>query len=120
MSGIKDFSESVVMLMDGLLAVTAVLEPHLLFLPAAVPVSGSAAPPSVVVAGDVLLLVRDILRAAKALGVVLWKGRETEREHIETPGVWGEMRTKSPDPNRHKNREEVKQDSGGGGGGTGG
>lgn len=42
------------MLMDGFLAVTAVLEPHLLFLPAAVPVSASPAPPSVV-AGEVLL-----------------------------------------------------------------
>lgn len=42
------------MLMDGFLAVTAVLEPHLLFLPAAVPDSDSPAPPSVV-AGDVLL-----------------------------------------------------------------
>lgn len=49
-------------------------------------------------------LVRDILRAAKALGVVLWRGRETEREHTETPGVWGEMRTKSLDPNRHQQR----------------
>lgn len=85
MSGIKDFSESVVMLMDGFLAVTAVLEPHRLFLPAAVPVSGSPAPPSVA-AGDVLLLVNDILRAAKALGVVLWKKRETDREHTEPQG----------------------------------
>lgn len=42
------------MLIDGFLAVTAVLEPHRLFLPAAVPVSGSPAPPSVV-AGEVLL-----------------------------------------------------------------
>lgn len=51
---VSTFSESVVILMDGFLAVTAVLEPHRLFLPAAVPVSGSPAPPSVV-AGDVLL-----------------------------------------------------------------
>lgn len=42
------------MLMDGFLAVTDVLEPHRLFLPAAVAVSASPAPPSVV-AGDVLL-----------------------------------------------------------------
>lgn len=42
------------MLMEGFLAVTAVLEPHRLFLPAAVPVSVSPAPPSVV-AGEVLL-----------------------------------------------------------------
>lgn len=54
MSGIKDFRESVVMLMEGFLAVTAVLEPHRLFLPAAVPVSVSPAPASVV-AGEVLL-----------------------------------------------------------------
>jgi len=80
------------MLMDGFFAVTAVLEPHLLFLPPAAPVSASAAPPSVA-AGDVLLLVREILRAAKALGVVLWKERETGREHTETPGVRGDMRT---------------------------
>lgn len=46
------------MLIDGFLAVTAVLDPHLLFLPAAVPVSGSAAPPSVTVPGDVLLPAR--------------------------------------------------------------
>lgn len=43
------FSDSVVMLIDGFLAITAVLEPHRLFLPA-----GSPCPPSVV-AGDVLL-----------------------------------------------------------------
>lgn len=103
MSGIKHFRESVVIVMDGFLAVTAVLEPHRLFLPAAVPASGSPAPPSVA-AGDVLLLVKDILRAAKALGVVLWKERETKREHTETPGVWGKMRTKSLDPNRQQQR----------------
>lgn len=91
------------MVIDGFLAVTAVLEPHRLFLPAAVPVSGSPAPPSVV-AGDVLVLVKDILRAAKALVVVLCKDRETEREHTETPGVWGGMRTKSLDPNRHQHK----------------
>lgn len=56
--------------MDGFLAVTDVLEPHRLFLPAALPVSASPAPPSVV-DGGVLLLVREILRAAKAFGVVL-------------------------------------------------
>ncbi|MEQ2199484.1 hypothetical protein XENOCAPTIV_030355, partial [Xenoophorus captivus] len=46
--------ESVVMLIDGFLTVTAVLEPHRLFLPAAPPVSDSPAPPSVL-AGDALL-----------------------------------------------------------------
>lgn len=51
---VSTFSESVVMLMDGFLAVTDVLEPHRLFLPAAVPVSASPAPPSVA-PGDVLL-----------------------------------------------------------------
>lgn len=44
------FRESVVMLMDGFLVVTAVLDPHLLFLPAAVPDSASPGP-----SGDVLL-----------------------------------------------------------------
>lgn len=44
------------------------------------------------------------MRAAKALGVVLWKERETEKKHTETPGVRGEMRTGSPDPNRHQQR----------------
>lgn len=68
MSGIRDFSESVVMLIDGFLAVTAVLEPQRLFLPAG---SGSPAAPPSAVAGDVLVLVRDIFRAANALGVVL-------------------------------------------------
>ena len=58
------------MLMDGFLAVTFVLEPHHLFLPAALPVSASLAPPSVV-AGGVLLLVKDILQAANVLGMVL-------------------------------------------------
>lgn len=51
---VSTFSESVVMLMDGFLAVTDVLEPHRLFLPAALPVSASPVPPSVV-AGGVLL-----------------------------------------------------------------
>lgn len=50
-------SESVVMLMDGFFAVTDVLEPHRLFLPAALPGSGSVAPASVV-AGGVLLPAR--------------------------------------------------------------
>lgn len=49
-------SESVVMLMDGFFTVTDVLEPHRLFLPAALPASGSPAPPSAV-AGGVLLPV---------------------------------------------------------------
>lgn len=39
------FSESVVMLMEGFLAVTAVLEPHLLFLPAKAPESASVGEP---------------------------------------------------------------------------
>lgn len=47
-------SESVVMLMEGFFAVTDVLEPHRLFLPAALPASGSAVPPSPG-AGGVLL-----------------------------------------------------------------
>lgn len=42
------------MLMDGFLAVTDVLEPHRLFLPAALPVSASPAPPSVVAVGVLL------------------------------------------------------------------
>lgn len=46
------------MLMDGFFAVTDVLEPHRLFLPAALPVSASPAPPSVV-AGGVLLPEED-------------------------------------------------------------
>lgn len=44
------------MLIDGFFAVTAVLEPHRLFLPAAPPVSESPAPPSAF-AGDDLLPV---------------------------------------------------------------
>lgn len=54
-------------------------------------------------------LVKEILRAAKALEVVLWKERETEREHTETPGVWGEMRTKSSDTNQ-TSTQKVKQE----------
>lgn len=54
-------SESVVMLMDGFFAVTDVLEPHRLFLPAALPGSGSLAPPSVV-PGGVLLPSRGVTR----------------------------------------------------------
>lgn len=54
-------SESVVMLMDGFFAVTDVLEPHRLFLPAALPGSGSLAPPSVV-PGGVLLPARGVTR----------------------------------------------------------
>lgn len=54
MRGVSTFRESVVMLIDGFLAVTAVLDPHRLFLPAAFPGSESPAPPSVV-AGDALL-----------------------------------------------------------------
>lgn len=46
-------SESVVMLMEGFLAVTAVLEPHLLFRPAAAPESCS--PSTLPVPGDDLL-----------------------------------------------------------------
>lgn len=51
---VNTFSESVVMLMDGFLAVTDVLEPQRLFFPAAFPGSTSPIPPSVV-AGGVLL-----------------------------------------------------------------
>lgn len=39
------FRESVVMLIDGFLAVTAVLDPHLLFLAAGPPDSNSRGPP---------------------------------------------------------------------------
>lgn len=53
-SSLDTLSESVVMLMDGFFAVTDVLEPHRLFLPAALPASGSPAPPSAA-AGGVLL-----------------------------------------------------------------
>lgn len=52
-------SESVVMLMEGFFAVTEVLEPQRLFLPAALLASGSPAPPSVV-AGGVLLPAAEI------------------------------------------------------------
>lgn len=62
---VTTFSESVVMLMDGFLAVTDVLEPHRLFLPAAVPVSASPAPPSVLVAGDVLLPAEELKKKKK-------------------------------------------------------
>lgn len=44
------------------------------------------------------------MRAAKALGVVLWKERETGREHTETPGVRGKMRTAVSDTNRQQQR----------------
>lgn len=43
------------MLIDGFLTVTAVLEPHRLFRPAAVPDSGSPAPPPSAAAEGVLL-----------------------------------------------------------------
>lgn len=69
MSGIRDLSESVVMLMEGFLAVTAVLEPHLLLRPAAAP--DSCSPSTLPVPGDDLLLLREILRAEKAFGVGL-------------------------------------------------
>lgn len=54
------------------------------------------------------------MRAAKALGVVLWKERGTKREHTETPGVRGKMRTKGPNPNRQQQRggETVKVEEG--------
>lgn len=81
MSGIKDLSESVVMLMEGFFAVTAVLDPHRRFLPA-LAASVSLTPRSEL-AGDILLLVKDILRAAKAFGVVLWK--QKDRENIQKP-----------------------------------
>lgn len=94
--------------MEGFFAETAVLDPHRLFLPAAFVVSGS--PPRSALAGDILLLVvKDILRAAKAFGVVLWKRRKKEREHTETPQVRGMMRTMSPDANRLQQRG-VKQE----------
>lgn len=48
------FSESVVMLMEGFFAMTDVLEPQRLFLPAALPASASLIPPSGL-AGGVLL-----------------------------------------------------------------
>lgn len=50
-------SESVVMLMEGFFAETAVLDPHRLFLPAAFVVSGS--PPRSALAGDILLPVEE-------------------------------------------------------------
>lgn len=69
-------SESVVMLMDGFFAVTDVLEPHRLFLPAALPASGSLAPPSVV-AGGVLLPARGVAREKMSQGEEdVTKGRE--------------------------------------------
>ena len=51
------FRESVVMLMEGFLAVTVVLEPHLLFLPTtvAVPVAVSVSPSELPAPGDGLL-----------------------------------------------------------------
>lgn len=52
------------MLMDGFLAVTDVLEPHRLFLPAALPVSASPVPPSVV-AGGVLLPAEELKKINK-------------------------------------------------------
>lgn len=51
------FNESVVMLMEGFLAVTAVLEPHLLFLPAAAPLVLSVSPSEFSTPGDGLLPV---------------------------------------------------------------
>lgn len=69
MSGIRDFRESVVMLMEGFLAVTAALEPHRLFFPAAPP--DSASPSAFPAPGEALLLLREILRAVKALVVKL-------------------------------------------------
>lgn len=59
--------------MDGFLAVTDVLEPHRLFLPAAVPVSASPAPPSVLVAGDVLLPAEELKKKKK---VYYWQERK--------------------------------------------
>lgn len=53
--------------MDGFFAVTDVLEPHRLFLPAALPASGSPAPPSAV-AGGVLLPAGEF-QGKKVLGV---------------------------------------------------
>lgn len=52
------------MLMDGFLAVTDVLEPHRLFLPAALPVSASPVPPSVVT-GGVLLPAEELKKKIK-------------------------------------------------------
>lgn len=71
MSGIKDFKESVVMLMEGFLAVTAVLEPHLLFLPAPALLAVSASPSELPTPGDALLLLMEILLAEKVFAMVL-------------------------------------------------
>lgn len=49
------FKESVVILMEGFLAVTAVLEPHLLFLPALALLAVSASPSELTTPGDGLL-----------------------------------------------------------------
>ncbi len=49
------FKESVVILMEGFLAVTAVLEPHLLFLPAPALLAASASPSELTTPGDCLL-----------------------------------------------------------------
>lgn len=80
------------MLIDGFLTVTAVLEPHRLFLPAALPVSDSPAPPSVL-AGDTLLPAGDRKMhfiAVKHLWLTL-QGMETNR-HV----------TAGPQPERTK------------------
>lgn len=62
------------MLMVGFLAVTAVLEPHRRFLPAFA--ASESLTPRSELAGDILLLVKDILRAAKAFVVVLCKQKD--------------------------------------------
>lgn len=63
------------MLMEGFFAVTDVLEPHRLFLPAALPGSGSPAPPSAV-AGGVLLPEGGV---SGRYGVFMWKTMFTGR-----------------------------------------
>lgn len=55
------------MLIEGFFAVMDVLDPHRLFLPAALPVSASPAPPSVV-AGGVLLPAGEGKKGVKKRG----------------------------------------------------
>lgn len=59
------------------------------------------------------------MRAAKALGVVLWKERETERTYRNPRGA-GQDENQESRPKRATNREEEKQEKWRRGSGQGG
>lgn len=68
-----------------------------------------------------ILTGQGYLASSKSLrGGALERERDRKKKHTETPGVRGEMRTGSPDPNRHQQRrgETGKVEEGWGDGGV--